>query len=124
MHAKAGGAYASWTLSDEYGFIDIDGGRPHWGRYMLGRTNGILDRGGPSTPDEKFWMVAVYWQFKHDPRFRDMKQRIDDDHGDAGERLRSPRHRRLTWGPASGGPSDEIGTEQEYSARDIPRTSM
>ena len=44
---------------------------------MLGRTNGILDRGGPSTPEEKFWMVAVYWQFKHDPRFRDMKERID-----------------------------------------------
>ena len=76
VHTKAGGAYASWTLSDEYGFIDIDGGRPHWGRYMLGYTNGILDRGGPTTPDEKFWMVAVYWQFKHDPRFKDMKERI------------------------------------------------
>jgi len=77
VHAKAGGAYASWTLSDEYGFIDIDGGRPHWGRYMLGYTNGILERGGPTTPEEKFWMVAVYWQFKYDPRFREMKQRID-----------------------------------------------
>lgn len=32
--AKSGGAYASWTLSDEYGFIDIDGARPHWGRYF------------------------------------------------------------------------------------------
>jgi NAD(P)-dependent dehydrogenase (short-subunit alcohol dehydrogenase family) len=31
--AKAGGVYASWTLSDEYGFCDIDGRRPHWGRY-------------------------------------------------------------------------------------------
>ncbi len=30
---KTGGVYASWTLSDEYGFIDIDGNRPHWGRY-------------------------------------------------------------------------------------------
>src|ERR1051325_8689438 len=40
VHQKTGGAYASWTLSDEYGFIDIDGGRPHWGRYMLGFTNG------------------------------------------------------------------------------------
>lgn len=30
---KSGGAYASWTLSDEYGFDDIDGNRPHWGRY-------------------------------------------------------------------------------------------
>lgn len=31
---KAGGVYASWTLSDEYGFTDIDGNRPHWGRYF------------------------------------------------------------------------------------------
>jgi NAD(P)-dependent dehydrogenase (short-subunit alcohol dehydrogenase family) len=31
---KSGGVYASWTLSDEYGFIDIDGNRPHWGRYF------------------------------------------------------------------------------------------
>jgi NAD(P)-dependent dehydrogenase (short-subunit alcohol dehydrogenase family) len=32
--AKTGGAYASWTLSDEYGFTDIDGSSPHWGRYF------------------------------------------------------------------------------------------
>lgn len=31
---KAGGVYASWTLSDEYGFSDIDGSQPHWGRYF------------------------------------------------------------------------------------------
>lgn len=31
---KAGGAYSSWALSDEYGFSDIDGRRPHWGRYI------------------------------------------------------------------------------------------
>ena len=31
---KSGGAYSSWDLSDEYGFSDIDGNRPHWGRYF------------------------------------------------------------------------------------------
>jgi NAD(P)-dependent dehydrogenase (short-subunit alcohol dehydrogenase family) len=31
---KAGGVYASWTLSDEYHFIDMDGNSPHWGRYF------------------------------------------------------------------------------------------
>ena len=30
---KSGGMYGSWDLSDEYGFTDIDGERPHWGRY-------------------------------------------------------------------------------------------
>lgn len=32
--SKSGGVYASWTLSDEYGFTDIDGSHPHWGRYF------------------------------------------------------------------------------------------
>lgn len=77
VHQKAGGAYASWTLSDEYAFTDIDGGRPHWGRFMLGRTQEILDRGGPQNPDEQFWIKAVYSQFKRDARYADVKARID-----------------------------------------------
>lgn len=31
--AKSGKALTSWELSDEYGFCDIDGRRPHWGHY-------------------------------------------------------------------------------------------
>lgn len=30
---RSGGVYSSWGLSDEYGFTDIDGRWPHWGRY-------------------------------------------------------------------------------------------
>lgn len=30
---KAGKTFSSWGLSDEYGFKDIDGRSPHWGRY-------------------------------------------------------------------------------------------
>ncbi len=36
---KAGGTYASWTLSDEYGFQDADGRRPHWGRFFAPRLD-------------------------------------------------------------------------------------
>lgn len=36
---KAGGTYASWTLSDEYGFQDADGRRPHWGRFLAPRLD-------------------------------------------------------------------------------------
>ena len=32
--AKSGGVYSSWGLSDEFGFADIDGNRPHMGRYF------------------------------------------------------------------------------------------
>jgi len=30
---KGGRVWASWTLSDEYDFVDTDGSRPHWGRH-------------------------------------------------------------------------------------------
>ena len=36
---KSGGVYASWTLSEEYGFTDIDGSRPHLGRYFAEHFN-------------------------------------------------------------------------------------
>jgi NAD(P)-dependent dehydrogenase (short-subunit alcohol dehydrogenase family) len=40
VSGKAGGVYASWTLSDEYGFTDIDGSKPHWGRYFAENVEG------------------------------------------------------------------------------------
>lgn len=39
---KSGGVYASWTLSDEYGFSDMDGQQPHWGRYFAEKLGGKL----------------------------------------------------------------------------------
>lgn len=34
VHKKAGRAFSSWGLSDEYGFSDVDGAKPHWGRHF------------------------------------------------------------------------------------------
>jgi NAD(P)-dependent dehydrogenase (short-subunit alcohol dehydrogenase family) len=34
---KAGRVFSSWNLSDEYGFTDIDGRSPHWGRHVAER---------------------------------------------------------------------------------------
>jgi NAD(P)-dependent dehydrogenase (short-subunit alcohol dehydrogenase family) len=31
---KSGGLYSSWGLSEEYGFTDVDGARPHWWSYF------------------------------------------------------------------------------------------
>jgi len=31
---KSGRVFSSWGLSDEYGFTDADGSRPHWGRHF------------------------------------------------------------------------------------------
>lgn len=32
--SKSGRVYSSWGLSEEYGFTDADGSRPHWGRHF------------------------------------------------------------------------------------------
>lgn len=37
---RAGGVYSSWDLSDDYGFSDIDGRRPHWGRHSARHISG------------------------------------------------------------------------------------
>jgi len=34
VKSKSGKVYSSWDLSDEYGFTDADGGRPHWGNHF------------------------------------------------------------------------------------------
>lgn len=34
---KSGRVFSSWGLSDEYGFIDADGRRPHWGRHFTAK---------------------------------------------------------------------------------------
>ncbi|MFC6287445.1 SDR family oxidoreductase [Nocardioides sp. GCM10027113] len=34
--SKSGAVLTSWDLSDEYGFTDVDGRRPHWGRHIAG----------------------------------------------------------------------------------------
>ncbi|HKP95721.1 MAG TPA: SDR family oxidoreductase [Fibrobacteria bacterium] len=45
---KSGRVFSSWDLSDEYGFTDIDGERPHWGRHWeqaFGKPLRALDEG-------------------------------------------------------------------------------
>ena len=37
---KAGGLYSSWGLAEEYGFTDLDGSRPDFGRHLA-------EHGGP-----------------------------------------------------------------------------
>ncbi|MDP4095402.1 SDR family oxidoreductase [Paenibacillus sp. P96] len=38
--SKSGKTLASWELSDEYGFVDVDGRKPHWGNYA--KQHGFL----------------------------------------------------------------------------------
>lgn len=56
VRRKSGGLFGSWTLADEYGFTDIDGGRPHWGRYGKEHFPQFFDA-QPTTPYE--WQLVA-----------------------------------------------------------------
>ncbi|HWZ53940.1 MAG TPA: SDR family NAD(P)-dependent oxidoreductase [Candidatus Acidoferrales bacterium] len=50
---KSGRVFSSWGLSDEYGFVDADGSRPHWGRHFEGKYGKMM-----KNCDEEFYS---YW---------------------------------------------------------------
>ena len=40
---KSGRVFSSWRLSDEYGFCDADGTRPHWGRHYAAKYGDTMN---------------------------------------------------------------------------------
>lgn len=40
---RSGRVFSSWVLSDEYGFCDADGRRPHWGRHFARKYGGTMN---------------------------------------------------------------------------------
>jgi NAD(P)-dependent dehydrogenase (short-subunit alcohol dehydrogenase family) len=47
---KSGRVFSSWGLSDEYGYCDADGSRPHWGRHFVANYGDNM-----KSCDEKFY---------------------------------------------------------------------
>jgi NAD(P)-dependent dehydrogenase (short-subunit alcohol dehydrogenase family) len=62
---KSGGLYSSWGLSEEYGFTDVDGGRPHLGRYWAERFPELVN-GTPRTGIE--WTLTRRPETERDGR--------------------------------------------------------
>jgi NAD(P)-dependent dehydrogenase (short-subunit alcohol dehydrogenase family) len=54
VSTKAGRVFSSWGLAREYGFTDMDGRRPDWGRYFAEKSGGRL-----KPADDLFYS---YWQ--------------------------------------------------------------
>lgn len=77
VRAKAGQVFASWTLAREYGFTDIDGRSPDWGRYFEALTAEIAAR-GPQTDDERFLLRMRAFQLDFDPSISAEAQRLRD----------------------------------------------
>ncbi len=47
---KSGRVFSSWGLSDEYGFVDADGRRPHWGKHFVAKYGDCM-----KSCDERFY---------------------------------------------------------------------
>lgn len=75
VRAKEGRVFASWTLAREYGFTDIDGRSPDWGRYFEGLTAEIASR-GPRNEDERFLLRMRAFQLDFDPVITPEAQRL------------------------------------------------
>jgi NAD(P)-dependent dehydrogenase (short-subunit alcohol dehydrogenase family) len=73
--AKSGRVLASWTLALEYGFTDMDGRRPDFFAYVRRSITEILDRGGPATADDQFWINAWYMQLKDEPEWSSLMEK-------------------------------------------------
>jgi NAD(P)-dependent dehydrogenase (short-subunit alcohol dehydrogenase family) len=77
VRLKAGQALASWTLAREYGFTDVDGRSPDWGRYFEALTSEIAAR-GPQNDDERFLLQMRAFQLDFDPAITAEAQRLRD----------------------------------------------
>ena len=65
--AKSGGLFSSWELAREYGFTDLDGRRPHWGRFLLRKVRDILERDTPPDEMDVFVVRSRLYQAELDP---------------------------------------------------------
>ncbi len=74
--AKTGRVLASWTLAEEYGFDDVDGRRPNWGRHFDRVVTELIERGGPFNPVERLFLDQRCSQADFDPLKREEAARI------------------------------------------------
>lgn len=75
VRAKQGQVFASWTLAREYGFTDVDGRSPDWGRYFEALTSEIAAR-GPQSDDDRFLLRMRAFQLDFDPKISSEAQRL------------------------------------------------
>lgn len=65
VFSKTGKVFSSWDLSDVYGFKDIDGSSPHWGRYAATHVTDYLYK----KCDDVFYS---YWELPSGKSFIDI----------------------------------------------------
>ena len=64
---KAGRLFSSWGLAKEYGFTDVDGRRPDWSSFFLGRVREIIEQETPPDEMDLFVVRSRLYQAELDP---------------------------------------------------------
>ena len=73
---KSGGVYSSWGLARVYGFTDLDGRKPDWGRFFLRKVQEIIKRGTPPDDMDRFVVRSRLYQADLDPSAAEEAARI------------------------------------------------
>ena len=64
---KSGGLFSSWGLAKEYGFTDVDGGRPDWGTFFPRKVRETIERDTPPNEMDLFVVRNRLYQVEGDP---------------------------------------------------------
>ncbi len=64
---QSGRLCSSWGLAKEYGFTDVDGRQPDWGRFFLRKVQDILERETPPDDMDRFVVRSRLYQAELDP---------------------------------------------------------
>ena len=67
VEVKSGGLFSSWGLAKEYGFTDVDGGRPDWGTFFPRKVRETIDRDTPPNEMDLFVVRNRLYQVEGDP---------------------------------------------------------
>ena len=73
---KSGGLFSSWGLAKEYGFTDLDGRKPDWGRFFKRKVQEIMERPTPSDDMDRFVIRTRLYQAELDPSTGDEAKRL------------------------------------------------
>ena len=73
---KSGGLFSSWGLAKEYGFTDLDGRRPDWTRFFLGKVREIVEGDSPPDDMDRFVVRSRLYQAELDPSLADEATRL------------------------------------------------
>lgn len=75
---RSGGLYSSWGLAREYGFTDLDGRRPDWGRFFRRKVQEVTERSTPSDEMDRFVVRSRLYQAELDSSAREEAARLRD----------------------------------------------